>query len=464
MLAHRRARLDRWLLCLLCAECVVAVLWSGWAGGAVARTALWAGAAVVPTLALTSVRPGRVETRFAIAAALIVPSLVVDPPLVSAAVHGTLVVVIVSQYRDWRAPTLAGIVWLAVAPGVVAPIATLVGVALAVSGARDSRELAAVLKRLDRATTTLVDRHVRNGAVALEARLAQLHSRELATHRDQRLESLGRLAAGVAHEINTPIQFVGDSVQFLAESIDDLLVVAARQQAAVCAILSEAEPEAQRTLAEAADHALRQLDMPFLAEELPRSAAHARQGVERVGSIVRSMRTFTHPSGGTMAPVDLNEAVRSALILARNEYRYVADVVTDLGEIPVVPGCRTAIDQVLLNLIVNAAHAIAEVHGKSGARGRITFQTRCRDGSVEVSIRDTGPGIPAAVRDRVFEPFFTTKTIGKGTGQGLAIARSAIVEEHGGSLWFETALGVGTTFFLRLPIQAARASTRPRAA
>jgi signal transduction histidine kinase len=169
------------------------------------------------------------------------------------------------------------------------------------------------------------------------------------------------------------------------------------------------------------------------------------------------MKAFAHPDQREKAPVDLNQAILSTLTIARNEYKYVADVETELGDLPPVRCHAGDVNQAILNIVVNAAHAVADVVQGSGRKGRIVVCT-VRDGDeVVVTIRDTGAGIPAAIRHRVFEPFFTTKEIGKGTGQGLAIARSVVVEKHGGELTFETEEGKGTTFFLRLPIDGSRA-------
>ena len=160
-----------------------------------------------------------------------------------------------------------------------------------------------------------------------------------------------------------------------------------------------------------------------------------------------------------MAQVDINQAIRSTLVIATNEYRYVAEIETDFAEIP--PGnCYAGeINQVVLNLIVNAAHAIGDAVKGTADKGRIRVSTRVLDDQVEIAIADSGKGIPLEVRSRIFDPFFTTKEVGKGTGQGLAIARTVVVEKHGGTLHFETELGRGTTFFIRLPIDGTASSS-----
>jgi two-component system, NtrC family, sensor kinase len=195
---------------------------------------------------------------------------------------------------------------------------------------------------------------------------------------------------------------------------------------------------------------------PYLRTEMPVALDRAVEGLERVAVIVRSMKVFAHSHSET-TEVDINRAVSSTLAIARNEYRYAADVETDLGELPRVWCHGGEINQVILNLLLNAAHAVADVVKDTSDRGKITVRTRADGDAVVISIADTGGGIPEAIRDRIFDPFFTTKPVGKGTGQGLSIARSVVVDKHGGSFTFESELGVGTTFYVRIPI-GARAS------
>jgi two-component system NtrC family sensor kinase len=170
------------------------------------------------------------------------------------------------------------------------------------------------------------------------------------------------------------------------------------------------------------------------------------------------MKEFAHPEQKEMAPVDLNHCIQSTLVVARNEYKYVADLETDFGEIPLVTCLAGEINQALLNIVVNAAHAIADVVKGTDKKGRITIRTRLSGDTVVVSVSDDGGGIPEAIRDRIFDPFFTTKEVGRGTGQGLSIARSVVFEKHGGKLTFETEMGKGTTFFIHLPIDGSRSA------
>jgi signal transduction histidine kinase len=266
----------------------------------------------------------------------------------------------------------------------------------------------------------------------------------------QKLESVGRLAAGVAHEINTPVQFVSDSVLFVREAMDDLSEIVGKYRELRTATETGADVAAA---AKAAEEAEDDADLDYILENAPVALDRARDGLGRVAAIVRSMKEFAHPDRKEMAQVDINQAVSSTLIIAANEYKYVADVETDFGQLPHVNCYAGEINQVVLNLIVNAAHAIDDVVKGTPAKGKIRVATRVLDESVEISVGDTGKGIPVEVRSRIFEPFFTTKEVGKGTGQGLAIARSVIVDKHGGTLHFETEVGRGTTFYIRLPIR-----------
>jgi PAS domain S-box-containing protein len=267
----------------------------------------------------------------------------------------------------------------------------------------------------------------------------------------QKLESVGRLASGVAHEINTPVQFVSDSVYFVQEAMANLVEIGAKYRAVVELVLADLPA---RAAADVAARAEQELDLPYMLANVPAALDRAIDGLNRVTVIVRSMKEFAHPDRTEMAAVDLNRAIRSTLAIARHEYKYVADIETDFGEIPLVTCHGGDVNQVFLNIIVNAAHAIGDAIEGTPATGRIVVQTRVDGETVVVRISDNGGGIPEAIRDRVFEPFFTTKEVGKGTGQGLAIARGVIVGKHNGELTFETETGRGTTFVVRLPIDA----------
>jgi PAS domain S-box-containing protein len=284
---------------------------------------------------------------------------------------------------------------------------------------------------------------------------------EVELRHSQKLESVGRLAAGIAHEINTPIQFVGDNVSFLSSAFNDLLALCKFYRG----LFEEATsrtlgPQDQARVEEAEESA----DLAYLRENVPRSIAATLDGARRVAHIVQAMKSFAHPDRGEKSPADLNAALRSTLTVVTNELKYVAEVETDLGPLPPVPCFVSDLNQVFLNLLVNAAHAVGDAVANTSGRGKIRVQTRAEAEAVLVSISDTGTGIPEQIRDHIFDPFFTTKGVGKGTGQGLALARSVVVEKHGGTLTFESEIGKGTTFYLRLPLTVAAAAQPEEAA
>ncbi|MBI5855798.1 MAG: PAS domain S-box protein [Nitrospirae bacterium] len=272
--------------------------------------------------------------------------------------------------------------------------------------------------------------------------------RELA--QAQKLESIGQLAAGIAHEINTPTQFVGDNTRFVSDSFQQLTDMLGRFHDLLNAARVGAVPESMvREIEEAGKAA----DLEYLAQEVPKALAQSIEGIDRIAHIVRAMKDFAHPDRGEKTLVDLGKAIESTATVSRNEWKYVADLVTDVepGLPPV--SCRPGeMNQVLLNLIVNAAHAIGDVVAQQGGKGTITVRAHRTGEWVDIQVVDTGTGIPESIRDKIFDPFFTTKEVGKGTGQGLAIARSVIVEKHGGALTCESTVGKGTTFVIRLPI------------
>ncbi|MGO9976402.1 MAG: ATP-binding protein [Solirubrobacteraceae bacterium] len=268
----------------------------------------------------------------------------------------------------------------------------------------------------------------------------------------QKLEAVGELAAGIAHEINTPIQFVGDTLRFLDGATADLM-----QLLAAYADLRDAV-EAGRPHAEELQRvgaAEQDIDVDYVQERLPVAFLRAMGGIDRVATIVRAMRRFAHASSGAMAPTDINEGLRSTLVVATNVYKYVAEVDLQLQELPQVVCDAGEINQVFLNLIVNAAQAIEDVVGETGERGTIAVQTESAGDDVVISVRDSGCGIPPEVAARVFDPFFTTKEVGRGSGQGLALAHAIVVDRHHGRITFRSEEHGGTTFVVRLPIEAA---------
>jgi PAS domain S-box-containing protein len=287
--------------------------------------------------------------------------------------------------------------------------------------------------------------------VGMLADITEKTQLELQLRQAQKLESIGQLAAGIAHEINTPTQYVGDNTRFLKKAFADLTGLLSGYLILLQAVKDgTATPELVATIEEAVQEA----DFEYLTQEIPAAISQTLEGVERVTRIVRAMKDFSHPDSAEKVLTDLNKTIESTLTVARNEWKYSADMVTDFDpELPMVPCLQGEFNQVILNLVINASHAIRDVIavGSTG-KGTITVSTR-RDGAwAEVRVRDTGAGIPEAIRGRIFDPFFTTKGVGKGTGQGLAISRQVMVNKHGGSIDFQSEVGVGTTFILRLPL------------
>ncbi len=270
----------------------------------------------------------------------------------------------------------------------------------------------------------------------------------------QKLEAIGQLAAGIAHEINTPAQYVGDNTQFLKESWPVMSELLGLCQGVTAE--SKAGAVNGETLARLAA-CTEQADLAYLLEEIPRAIDQSLEGVQRVAKIVKAIKEFSHPGSEEKRAIDVNRAIETTITVARNEWKYVADVVTHFDTtLPPVPCLAGEFNQVILNLLINAAQAIGEAVG-DGAKGKgvITITTRREGEQIEIRIQDTGKGVPEAIRGRIFEPFFTTKPVGKGTGQGLAIAHSVIVKKHDGQIWFDSEIGKGTTFFVRLPLVAA---------
>ncbi len=270
--------------------------------------------------------------------------------------------------------------------------------------------------------------------------------------RTQRLEAIGQLAAGIAHEVNTPIQFIGDNLGAIGDQVTGVRG----------AVDGYRKLLADTAAIEAMEEIDRAFDIEFVLGDLPVAVAEAQAGVDRVTQIVRAMRDFARVDADRIETYDLNAALQSTLTVARSEYKSVAQVVCDWGDLPPVTGFRGELNQVFLNLIVNAAHAIAATDRRPGA---IEIGTRHLDPWIEVRIADNGCGIPEAIRDKVFDPFFTTKEVGKGTGQGLHVAHQ-VIQRHGGTIEVDSVDGGGTTFVLRVPVEVASApqsltSTQP---
>lgn len=285
---------------------------------------------------------------------------------------------------------------------------------------------------------------------------------EIHLRQAQKLESVGQLAAGIAHEINTPIQYVGDNLRFLEDSFTGI-----NKMAAACEALAQSARKGQPDgeLLNATIQAVEEADFSYLRTEIPSAIRQSLDGIQRVANIVGAMKDFSHPGSKEKVPVDINRAIQTTLTVARNEWKYVADVHTEFDPgLPLVPGLPDELNQVFLNLIVNAAQAIGEASKtrEDKRKGMITITTRMDQDHVAIRIADTGGGIPEEIRHRIFEPFFTTKDVGKGTGQGLAISRSSVVNKHGGELTFESTPGEGTAFTIRLPLQTPNGKTEAK--
>jgi two-component system NtrC family sensor kinase len=273
----------------------------------------------------------------------------------------------------------------------------------------------------------------------------------------QKLEAVGQLAAGVAHEINTPIQYVADNLQFLRDSMTALAAMATDMLAAVSAARGPATAELTDRLSAIA----RDAELEYLSQEIPGSLNSVGDGVARIAKIVRAMKELAHPGPREASAIDLTRALQNAIDVTAATYRYVADVVTEFADTPPVVCFGSDLSQVFLNLIVNAAHAMED---KRAGRGRLGVRTRVDGDRVEIAISDNGVGISEVDRDRIFDAFFTTKEVGRGTGQGLTISRTIVVDRHGGTLTFDSEVGIGTTFYVRIPIAGPRPQARPAAA
>ena len=288
----------------------------------------------------------------------------------------------------------------------------------------------------------------------LQAAYAKLQSESEARQRlqdelrvAQRLESIGQLAAGIAHEINTPMQYIGDNVQFLSTAFGTACKYIETVQTVLDGGVSAEDARAALLAAQ------KKLRLRFVLDEVPRALDASKEGITHVSKIVRAMKSFAHQDRGDKAPADLNRTLQDTLTVAQNEYKQLAAVETDFGQLPNVSCFPGQLNQVFLNIIVNAAHAIQDA--KKPGLGVIRVASRNRgDGHVEVRISDDGCGIPLDIRERVFDQFFTTKEVGRGSGQGLSLARSIIVDGHGGTLSFESSVGEGTTFIVALPVEA----------
>jgi len=276
---------------------------------------------------------------------------------------------------------------------------------------------------------------------------------EAQLQQSQKMEAIGQLAAGIAHEINTPTQFVGDNTRFFQDSFDDLI-----QIVKIYKKLIETSKSGSLTaeLIQTAEEQIEEFDLDYLEEEIPVAIQHSLKGVGRIAKIVQAMKIFAHPGGTEKEPTDINKEIEKTITITRNEWKYVAELITDFDtSLSFVPCFQAELNQVILNLIVNAAHAIADANKDNPTQmGTIRISTRHAGIWAKICVSDTGTGIPEKIRPKIFDLFYTTKEPGKGTGQGLAISHSVIVEKHKGKITLESQEGKGTTFIISLPLVA----------
>ena len=293
-----------------------------------------------------------------------------------------------------------------------------------------------------------------SGQRTLAAALVELRTTQQHLVQAQKLESIGELAAGVAHEINTPIQFVGDNLRFLDTSLLELLALVESLDALLVAAKSEPVPI---DVVLAVEQARVDLDLDYLVEEIPLALAQSLDGIDRVAEIVRALKGVAHPNSEAWAPADLNDLVRNTLVVTRNEWKPHAQVRTELdAELPSVQCCAGPLSQVFVNMIVNASYAIHQRFGDEAHElGELLVHTETRETGVRVTFRDNGTGMPESVRSRVFDPFFTTKPMGQGTGQGLSLSYAVVVMQHGGLIGIESTVGAGTCFTIDIPLAPA---------
>jgi PAS domain S-box-containing protein len=290
------------------------------------------------------------------------------------------------------------------------------------------------------------------GAVMTFRNLTEQRLQEAQRIQSMKLESIGELAAGIAHEINTPIQFIASNISFLRDSFEDLVQLVRgymqlREKLAGSSEYAEILNEIGR-LEDAAD-------FDYLADEAPKAFDQTRDGVERVSKLVLGLKGYAHSGNGeNKSEVDINGLIGNTLIVCHNSYKYVAELATDFADLPTIKVYPGDIGQVIINLLVNAAHAITEQKEKTGAMGKIKIRTSREDDVIVIAVSDSGGGIPENIRPRIFDPFFTTKKVGQGSGQGLAICRTLIHGKHRGELTFDSTIGQGTTFYVRLPLHA----------
>jgi signal transduction histidine kinase len=289
---------------------------------------------------------------------------------------------------------------------------------------------------------------------ALQKTLREVRQTQSQLLQSQKMESIGQLAAGIAHEINTPTQYVADNMSFVDMATTSLLALVDRS---IAVIAAQRAGESDDALLADFDATLRRTKLDYLRQQIPDALAQSKEGLAHIARIVSAMKAFSHPSGEDKAPADIREVISTTVTVARSEWKYVAEIETQVDDdLPQLPCRRDLIGQALLNLVVNAAHAISETLSE-GVRDKGLIRITARrfgDRHIDLSVADDGPGIPPEMRERIFDPFFTTKPVGKGTGQGLAMVYTTVVDQHGGEILCESEVGRGTCFTLRLPLSS----------
>ncbi len=286
-------------------------------------------------------------------------------------------------------------------------------------------------------TTRLAEEERRND---LEAQISEA----------RRLEAIGALSAGIAHEINTPIQFIGDNLDYLGEALGQAYGSYKRYEALRAAVKDD---DRYTDLVAEVDAFNSSIGLADLTNEVMAALTESRDGIRQVRDIVLLMKEFAHPGAIEKEATNLNDIARNVATLCRNQQKGVAEIEFDLAEdLPLVQCRRGQVQQVVLNLVVNALGAVRDADAE---QGRILIKTAWSGGRARLSVSDTGPGVPEELRQKIFDPFFTTKPVGKGTGQGLALAKDCIVKGHGGCLCLTDVDGFATTFLIDLPIDAA---------
>ncbi|WP_306149374.1 MULTISPECIES: sensor histidine kinase [unclassified Roseibium] len=280
------------------------------------------------------------------------------------------------------------------------------------------------------------------------AHAAEKQMLERTLNQAQKMEALGTLASGVAHEINTPIQYVGDNVKFLKEFYDSMTGLLAAYEPLKSAVEKQGLfPELTKTIAERYEAE----DIEFTIEETPVAIEQSLHGLEQVASIVSAIREFSHPGDAELKQVDINSIIETTVSVSRNSWKHNAELNLDLADnLPEIIGHPGDLHQVFINLLGNAADAIEEK--ELSKLGQLHIRTTRTEKWVEVTVADNGVGIDEATMERVFDPFFTTKAPGKGTGQGLAIVYKIVQVKHGGQIRIDSKPGKGTTFTLKFPI------------